>query len=97
MMTVATTVTLKDVARNSGVARCTSGSGPHPKWTDGFPCSCPTSTNRGGGHSSARGSHGSTWARWHDDGTLKATRANLAGLEDGPSSTVWYDVVEEQS
>ena len=21
----------------------------------------------------------------------------LAGLEDGPSNTVWYDVVEEQS
>ena len=23
--------------------------------------------------------------------------AELAGLEDGPSNTVWYDVVEEQS
>jgi heme-degrading monooxygenase HmoA len=36
------------------------------------------------------------WARWHDDETFKATRAELAGLEDGPSNTVWYDVVEEQ-
>ncbi len=35
------------------------------------------------------------WARWHDDETFKATRAELAGLEDGPSTTVWYDVVEE--
>lgn len=37
------------------------------------------------------------WARWHDDESFKATREELAGLEDGPSSTVWYDVVEEQS
>lgn len=37
------------------------------------------------------------WARWHDDATFEATRAELAGLEDGPSNTVWYDVVEEQS
>jgi quinol monooxygenase YgiN len=36
------------------------------------------------------------WARWHDDETFKATREQLAGLEDGPSNTVWYDVVEEQ-
>jgi heme-degrading monooxygenase HmoA len=36
------------------------------------------------------------WARWHDDETFKATRAELAGLEEGPSATVWYDVVEEQ-
>ena len=36
------------------------------------------------------------WARWHDDEAFKATRAELAGLEDGPSTTVWYDVVEEQ-
>ncbi len=37
------------------------------------------------------------WARWHDDGTFKVTCAELAGLEDGPSSTVWYDVVEERA
>jgi heme-degrading monooxygenase HmoA len=37
------------------------------------------------------------WARWHDDETFKATRAELAGLEDGPSTTVWYDVVEDQA
>ena len=37
------------------------------------------------------------WARWHDDETFKATRAELAGLEDGPSTTVWYDVVEGQA
>jgi len=36
------------------------------------------------------------WARWHDDETFKETRAELAGLEDGPSTTIWYDVVEEQ-
>lgn len=36
------------------------------------------------------------WALWHDDEAFKATRAELAGLEDGPSNTVWYDVVEEQ-
>jgi heme-degrading monooxygenase HmoA len=36
------------------------------------------------------------WARWHDDETFKATRAELAGLEDGPSTTVWYEVLEEQ-
>ena len=36
------------------------------------------------------------WARWHEDETFTATRAELAGLEDGPSTTVWYDVVEEQ-
>ena len=36
------------------------------------------------------------WARWHDEEAFKATRAELAGLEDGPSHTVWYDVVEEQ-
>src|SRR4051794_20852399 len=36
------------------------------------------------------------WARWHDDETFRATRAELAGLEDGPSRTVWYDVVEGQ-
>ena len=28
------------------------------------------------------------WARWHDDETFKATRAELAGLEDGLSNTV---------
>ena len=36
------------------------------------------------------------WALWHDDETFKTTRAELAGLEDGPSTTVWYDVMEEQ-
>jgi heme-degrading monooxygenase HmoA len=36
------------------------------------------------------------WARWHDDEAFKATRAELSGLEDGPSTTVWYDVLEEQ-
>jgi len=36
------------------------------------------------------------WARWHDDQAFRATRAELAGLEDGPPTTVWYDVVEEQ-
>lgn len=36
------------------------------------------------------------WVRWHEDETFRATRAELAGLEDGPSTTVWYDVVEEQ-
>src|SRR4051812_22082713 len=36
------------------------------------------------------------WHEWHDDETFRATRAELAGLEDGPSTTVWYDVVEEQ-
>ena len=36
------------------------------------------------------------WARWHDDETFKETRAELAGLEDGPSTTIWYDVVDEQ-
>lgn len=35
------------------------------------------------------------WAHWHDDETFRATRAELAGLEDGPSTTVWYHVVEE--
>jgi heme-degrading monooxygenase HmoA len=35
------------------------------------------------------------WAAWHDDETFQATRAELAGLQDGPSNTVWYDVVEE--
>ena len=36
------------------------------------------------------------WARWHDDETFKATPAELAELEEEPSTTVWYDVVEEQ-
>jgi heme-degrading monooxygenase HmoA len=36
------------------------------------------------------------WASWHDDEAFKATQAELAGLEDGPSRTVWYEVVEEQ-
>lgn len=36
------------------------------------------------------------WARWHDDEVFQSTRAELAGLEDGPPNTVWYDVVEEQ-
>ena len=36
------------------------------------------------------------WARWHDDETFKETRAELTGLEDGPSNTGWYDVVEER-
>jgi heme-degrading monooxygenase HmoA len=36
------------------------------------------------------------WARWHDDESFKTTRAELAGLEDGPSKTIWYDVVQEQ-
>ncbi|HJQ87706.1 MAG TPA: hypothetical protein VJ820_09620 [Propionibacteriaceae bacterium] len=40
--------------------------------------------------------HRSQCGRWHDEETFKATRAELAGLEDGPSTTVWYDVVEEQ-
>jgi heme-degrading monooxygenase HmoA len=33
------------------------------------------------------------WARWHDDGTFTATRAELSGLEDGPSTpsgTTWW-------
>ncbi len=36
------------------------------------------------------------WGRWHDDEAFRATRAEPAGLEEGPSETVWYDVVEEQ-
>jgi heme-degrading monooxygenase HmoA len=36
------------------------------------------------------------WARWHVDEKFKATRKELAGLEDGPCNTVWYDVVEER-
>src|SRR3954447_3979444 len=39
---------------------------------------------------------GRHWVCWHLDETIKETRAELAGLEDGPSTTVWYDVVEEQ-
>jgi hypothetical protein len=34
------------------------------------------------------------WAAGHDDETFRETREHLAGLEDGPSRTTWYDVVE---
>jgi heme-degrading monooxygenase HmoA len=34
------------------------------------------------------------WAAWHDDETFRETREHLAGLEDGASETIWYDVVE---
>ena len=36
------------------------------------------------------------WARWHDDEAFQETRTELAELEDGPSNTVWYDLVEQQ-
>lgn len=81
----------------SGIARCTSASGPHPKWTDGLPCNCSEkSTSRGGGQIIGTWESREHWARWHNDETFKATRAELAGLEDGQSATVWNDVVEEQ-
>ena len=34
------------------------------------------------------------WANWHDDDAFRATRAQLAGLEDGPTESTWFEVVE---
>jgi heme-degrading monooxygenase HmoA len=34
------------------------------------------------------------WAAWHHDETFRATREQLAGLEDGPTESTWFEVVE---
>lgn len=33
------------------------------------------------------------WAAWHDDEAFRETRTRLEGLQDGPSETVWYEVM----
>ncbi|HEY5855380.1 MAG TPA: hypothetical protein VIW24_15365 [Aldersonia sp.] len=34
------------------------------------------------------------WAAWHHDETFRATREQLAGLEDGAVESTWFEVVE---
>lgn len=34
------------------------------------------------------------WASWHDDEAFRATRRQLEGLEDGPTESTWFEVVE---
>jgi heme-degrading monooxygenase HmoA len=34
------------------------------------------------------------WAEWHDDPVFRETRERLADLQEGPSVTVWFEVVE---
>jgi heme-degrading monooxygenase HmoA len=36
------------------------------------------------------------WAAWHDDPTFRATRQELAGLEDGSGESTWYETLELQ-
>ncbi|MGH8963799.1 MAG: antibiotic biosynthesis monooxygenase family protein [Actinomycetes bacterium] len=37
------------------------------------------------------------WAAWHHDDTFRATRDQLAGLEDGPTESTWFEVIENPS
>ncbi|MFC9839056.1 antibiotic biosynthesis monooxygenase family protein [Rhodococcus sp. NPDC127530] len=34
------------------------------------------------------------WAAWHHDETFRATREQLAGLEDCAAESTWFEVVE---
>lgn len=34
------------------------------------------------------------WAAWHDDETFQETRQQLAGLEEEPADSTWFEVVE---
>ncbi|UTM38004.1 antibiotic biosynthesis monooxygenase [Rhodococcus pyridinivorans] len=34
------------------------------------------------------------WESWHNDDTFRETRDQLSGLEDGPSESNWFEVVE---
>jgi heme-degrading monooxygenase HmoA len=34
------------------------------------------------------------WEAWHHDDTFRATREQLAGLEEGPTESSWFEVVE---
>jgi heme-degrading monooxygenase HmoA len=34
------------------------------------------------------------WAAWHDDETFHQTRQQLAGLEEEPAVSTWFEVVE---
>jgi heme-degrading monooxygenase HmoA len=34
------------------------------------------------------------WAAWHHDETFRESRDQLAGLEDGPTESRWFEVVE---
>jgi heme-degrading monooxygenase HmoA len=97
MMTVVTTVTLKDEARSQwdrAMHERVRGASEMEGWvavlllreTDEPRRRAIIGTWQSREH----------WSRWHDDEAFKETRAELAGLEDGPSTTVWYDVVEEQ-
>jgi heme-degrading monooxygenase HmoA len=98
MMTVVTTVTLKDEARNQWDRAMHERVRAAPE-ADGW---VAVQLLREVDDPRRRAIIG-TWesrehlARWHDDDTFKATRAELAGLEDGPSTAVWFEVVEEQS
>ena len=97
MMTVVTTVTLKDAARNQW-DRAMHERVRAASDMDGC---VAVQLLREADNPQRRAIIGTWqsrehWARWHDDEAFNATRAELAGLEDGPSSTVWYDVVEEQ-
>jgi heme-degrading monooxygenase HmoA len=35
------------------------------------------------------------WAAWHDDETFRETRAELAGVEETPADSAWFEVVED--
>jgi heme-degrading monooxygenase HmoA len=35
------------------------------------------------------------WAAWHEDDAFRATREELAGVEERPPESRWFDVVED--
>jgi heme-degrading monooxygenase HmoA len=37
------------------------------------------------------------WEAWHQDETFARTRQRLAELESGPSQTLWFEIIAEQS
>jgi heme-degrading monooxygenase HmoA len=37
------------------------------------------------------------WDAWHHDETFRETRDKLAGVEDGPTESTWFEVVEYAS
>ena len=97
MMTVVTTVTLKDATRNQwdrAMHERVRAASDMDGWVS-------VQLLREADNPQRRAIIGTWqsrehWTRWHDEEAFKATRTELAGLEDGPSSTVWYDVVEEK-
>ena len=97
MMTVVTTVTLKDETRNQW-DRAMHERVRAASDMDGWVAVqlLREVDERGGGQSSARGNHESTGPAGTTTRHSKRPARSWPGWKDGPPKTVWYDVVEEQ-